>query len=76
MGDLGLGNSMGDFLVQARGWADDGDACIGVEAVEDSTSGDLRRSLSAHDNLVAGWLQSAYFTSAHHEDLFVLDLPC
>lgn len=42
MRDLTFANSEGDFRVQARLGAHDSDIGVGVEAVEDPTSGNLR----------------------------------
>lgn len=42
MGDLFLGDSVGNFFVQSTGWADDSDAGIGVKGMEDAPRGDLR----------------------------------
>ena len=43
VGHLVLRDTEGDFIVESRLRTDDGDAGIGVEAVEDTTSSDLER---------------------------------
>jgi hypothetical protein len=44
MGDLALGDSVGDFFIEASGRTNDGNACVGIEGVEDAPRGDLKWS--------------------------------
>lgn len=48
--DLALGNTVGDFVIEPRAGADDGDVGIGVEGMEDAAGGDLDSILTVRFN--------------------------
>jgi hypothetical protein len=49
MCDLALADSVGDFVVEAGLGANDNYLCIGIEAVEDATGGDLVEKSQVRD---------------------------